>query len=218
MNDEQYQAAIRAERQLHMTELQKKYALLTRSDCIRDSQQYHLPYRVLLNISRDPQGRVCPNPYYPAPGASAELQEARSALKALQTSTLRSVRAMVSRLTSISDDTKQEIVEDAKETFRKSATQVAEQIRDLEEKEILPTSQYDFYYTCFLQDENFDAYKVYDWTGDVISAEEAQRLRKGYHARQNAFLRHPEQFAGYFYIDDKKRPESTKFEPPIAEF
>lgn len=159
----------KAERAIHRKQIQdilRRHALERRNQCIKDVSFFGLPYRVLYSLEQPPDQTPLSR-FYPFRACSAET-EAR-VKKAL---------------------------EEARERQGELSDEEIQEIRErLEATDYTPEADRERLFTCFLEGWDFSAFKIWDWTGNRITAEEADRLRAYYTDRQKQYQDHPERFS-----------------------
>lgn len=166
MNERQKEAAERALHRVEMNELMKSAALKRRERCIKDVSFFGLPYRVLYSLQQPPDQTPLSR-FYPFRACSAET-EARV----------------------------KEALAEARERRGELPDEEIQAIRErLEATDYTPEADRERLFTCFLQGWDFTAFKIWDWTGNRITAEEADRLRACYTERQKQYQDHPERFS-----------------------
>ena len=166
MNERQKEAAERALHRVEMNELMKSVALKRRNQCIKDVSFFGLPYRILFSLDQPPDQTPLSR-FYPFRACSAET-EAR-VKKAL---------------------------EEARERQGELSDEEIQEIRErLEAIDYTPEADRERIFTCFLEGWDFSTFKSWDWTGNKIPAEEADRLRACYTERQKQYQDHPERFS-----------------------
>ena len=166
MDERQKEAAERALHRVEMDELMKRIALRHRIDCINDVSFYGLPYRLLYDLEQSAD-EVPLSRFYPHRAARAET-EAR-VKKALT---------------------------EARERQGDLSEVEARAIRErLEATDYTPEADREQLFTCFLEGWDFSTFKNWDWTGNKIPEEEADRLRAYYTDRQKQYQDHPERFS-----------------------
>ena len=166
MNERQKEAAERALHRVEMNELMKSAALKRRNQCIKDVSFFGLPYRVLYSLQQPPDQTPLSR-FYPFRACSAET-EAR-VKKAL---------------------------EEARERRGELSDVEIQEIRErLETRDYTPEADRERLFNCFLEGWDFSTFKSWDWTGNKIPAEEADRLRACYTERQKQYQDHPERFS-----------------------
>ena len=166
MDERQKEAAERALHRVEMNELMKSAALKRRNQCIKDVSFFGLPYRVLFSLDQPPDQTPLSR-FYPFRACSAET-EAR-VKKAL---------------------------EEARERQGELSDEEIQEIRErLEAIDYTPEADREQLFTCFLEGWGFSTFKNWDWTGNKIPEEEADRLRAYYTERQKQYQDHPERFS-----------------------
>ena len=137
-----------------------------RNQCIKDVSFFGLPYRVLFSLDQPPDQTPLSR-FYPFRACSAET-EAR-VKKAL---------------------------EEARERQGELSDEEIQEIRErLEAIDYTPEADRERLFACFLEGWDFSTFKSWDWTGNKIPAEEADRLRAYYTERQKQYQDHPERFS-----------------------
>lgn len=166
MDERQKEAAERALHRVEMNELMKSAALKRRNQCIKDVSFFGLPYRVLFSLDQPPDQTPLSR-FYPFRACSAET-EARV----------------------------KEALEEARERRGELPDEEIQAIRErLEARDYTPEADRKQLFTCFLEEWDFSTFKNWDWTGNRITAEEADRLRAYYTDRQKQYQDHPERFS-----------------------
>lgn len=166
MNERQKEAAERALHRVEMNELMKSAALKHRNQCVKDVSFFGLPYRILFSLDQ-PSDQTPLSRFYPFRACSAET-EARV----------------------------NEALKEARERKGKLLDGEVQEIRErLEATDYTPEADRERLFTCFLEGWDFSAFKIWDWTGNRITAEEADRLRAYYTDRQKQYQDHPERFS-----------------------
>lgn len=166
MDERQKEAAERALHRVEMDELMKRIALQHREDCIQNVEFFGLPFRVLYSLNQS-ESQIPLSKFYPYRAARAET-EARV----------------------------KEALEEARERRGELPDEEIQAIRErLEATDYTPEADRERLFTCFLQGWDFTAFKIWDWTGNRITAEEADRLRAYYTERQKQYQDHPERFS-----------------------
>lgn len=159
----------KAERAIHRKQIQdilRRHALERRNQCIKDVSFFGLPFRVLYSLQQPPDQTPLSR-FYPFRACSAET-EARV----------------------------KEALEEARERRGELPDEEIQAIRErLEATDYTPEADRERLFTCFLQGWDFTAFKIWDWTGNRITAEEADRLRAYYTERQKQYQDHPERFS-----------------------
>ena len=159
----------KAERAIHRKQIQdilRRHALERRNQCIKDVSFFGLPYRVLFSLDQPPDQTPLSR-FYPFRACSAET-EAR-VKKAL---------------------------EEARERRGELPDEEIQAIRErLEARDYTPEADRKQLFTCFLEGWDFSTFKNWDWTGNRITAEEADRLRAYYTDRQKQYQDYPERFS-----------------------
>lgn len=166
MDERQKEAAERALHRVEMDELMKRIALQHRTDCINDVHFYGLPYRLLYNLQQPPE-QVPLNHFYPRRACSSETE--KRAWEAVQAAR----------------DSRGELTDEEVQKIREN----------IESADFTPEADRERLFTCFLEGWDFSAFKIWDWTGNRITAEEADRLRAYYAERQKQYQDHPERFS-----------------------
>ena len=166
MNERQKEAAERALHRVEMNELMKSAALKHRSQCIKDVSFFGLPFRVLYSLQQPPDQTPLSR-FYPFRACSAET-EARV----------------------------KEALEEARERRGELSDVEIQEIRErLEARDYTPEADQERLFTCFLEGWDFSTFKNWDWTGNKIPEEEADRLRAYYTERQKQYQDYPERFS-----------------------
>lgn len=166
MTPEQREKAERAIFHKKIQDILKRHALERRNQCIKDVSFFGLPYRVLFSLDQPPDQTPL-SWFYPFRACSAET-EARV----------------------------KEALEEARERRGELPDEEIQAIRErLEARDYTPEADRKQLFTCFLEGWDFSTFKNWDWTGNRITAEEADRLRAYYTDRQKQYQDHPERFA-----------------------
>lgn len=166
MDERQKEAAERALHRVEMDELMKRIALQHREDCIQNVEFFGLPFRVLYSLNQS-ESQIPLSRFYPFRACSAET-EAR-VKKAL---------------------------EEARERQGELSDEEIQEIRErLEATDYTPEADRERLFACFLEGWDFQNFRLWDWTGNKITAEEADRLRACYTERQKQYQDHPERFS-----------------------
>lgn len=159
----------KAERAIHRKQIQdilRRHALERRNQCIKDVSFFGLPYRVLFSLDQPPDQTPLSR-FYPFRACSAET-EARV----------------------------KEALEEARERRGELPDEEIQAIRErLEARDYTPEADRKQLFTCFLEGWDFSTFKNWDWTGNRITAEEADRLRAYYTDRQKQYQDYPERFS-----------------------
>lgn len=159
----------KAERAIHRKQIQdilRRHALERRNQCIKDVSFFGLPYRVLFSLDQPPDQTPLSR-FYPFRACSAET-EARV----------------------------KEALEEARERRGELSDVEIQEIRErLETRDYTPEADRERLFNCFLEGWDFSTFKSWDWTGNKIPAEEADRLRACYTERQKQYQNHPERFS-----------------------
>lgn len=159
----------KAERAIHRKQIQdilRRHALERRNQCIKDVSFFGLPYRVLFSLDQPPDQTPLSR-FYPFRACSAET-EARV----------------------------EEALKEARERQGELSDEKIQEIRErLEAIDYTPEADRERLFTCFLRGWNFQNFRLWDWTGNRITAEEADRLRAYYTDRQKQYQDHPERFS-----------------------
>ena len=159
----------KAERAIHKKQIQdilRRHALERRNQCIKDVSFFGLPYRVLYSLQQPPDQTPLSR-FYPYRACSAET-EARV----------------------------KEALEEARERRGELPDEEIQAIRErLEARDYTPEADRKQLFTCFLEGWDFSTFKNWDWTGNRITAEEADRLRAYYTDRQKQYQDHLERFS-----------------------
>lgn len=159
----------KAERAIHRKQIQdilRRHALERRNQCIKDVSFFGLPYRVLYSLQQPPD-QMPLSRFYPFRACSAET-EARV----------------------------NEALKEARERRGELPDEEIQAIRErLEARDYTPEADRKQLFTCFLEGWDFSTFKNWDWTGNRITAEEADRLRAYYTDRQKQYQDHPERFS-----------------------
>lgn len=159
----------KAERAIHRKQIQdilRRHALERRNQCIKDVSFFGLPYRVLFSLDQPPDQTPLSR-FYPFRACSAET-EARV----------------------------EEALKEARERQGELSDVEIQEIRErLEAIDYTPDADRERLFTCFLRGWNFQNFRLWDWTGNRITAEEADRLRAYYTDRQKQYQDHPERFS-----------------------
>ena len=166
MDERQKEAAERALHRVEMNELMKSAALKRRNQCIKDVSFFGLPYRILFSLDQPPDQTPLSR-FYPFRACSAET-EARV----------------------------NEALKEARERQGELPDEEIQAIRErLEATDYTPEADREQLFTCFLEGWDFSTFKNWDWTGNKIPEEEADRLRAYYTDRQKQYQDHPERFS-----------------------
>ena len=166
MNERQKEAAERALHRVEMNELMKSAALKRRNQCIKDVSFFGLPYRILFSLDQPPD-QTSLSRFYPFRACSAET-EARV----------------------------NEALKEARERQGELSDEEIQEIRErLEAIDYTPEADRERLFTCFLEGWDFQNFRLWDWTGNKIPEEEADRLRAYYTDRQKQYQDHPERFS-----------------------
>ena len=166
MDERQKEAAERALHRVEMDELMKRIALQHREDCIQNVEFFGLPFRVLYSLNQS-ESQIPLSRFYPFRACSAET-EARV----------------------------KEALEEARERRGELPDEEIQEIRErLETRDYTPEADRERLFTCFLEGWDFSTFKSWDWTGNKIPAEEADRLRAYYAEKQKQYQDHPERFS-----------------------
>lgn len=166
MDERQKEAAERALHKVEMNELMKSAALKRRNQCIKDVSFFGLPYRILFSLDQPPD-QMPLSRFYPFRACSAET-EARV----------------------------KEALEEARERQGELSDVEIQEIRErLEAIDYTPEADRERLFACFLAGWNFQNFRLWDWTGNRITAEEADRLRAYYAEKQKQYQDHPERFS-----------------------
>lgn len=90
----------------------------------------------------------------------------------------------------------EEALKEARERQGELSDVEIQEIRErLEAIDYTPDADRERLFTCFLRGWNFQNFRLWDWTGNRITAEEADRLRAYYTDRQKQYQDHPERFS-----------------------
>ena len=166
MTPEQREKAERAIFHKKIQDILKRHALERRNQCIKDVSFFGLPYRVLYSLEQPPDQTPLSR-FYPFRACSAET-EARV----------------------------EEALKEARERQGELSDVEIQEIRErLEAIDYTPDADRERLFTCFLRGWNFQNFRLWDWTGNRITAEEADRLRAYYTDRQKQYQDHPERFS-----------------------
>ena len=159
----------KAERAIHRKQIQdilRRHALERRNQCIKDVSFFGLPFRVLYSLQQPPD-QMPLSRFYPFRACSAET-EARA----------------------------NEALAEARERRGELPDEEIQAIRErLEARDYTPEADREQLFTCFLEGWDFPTFKNWDWTGNRVPAEEADRLRAYYTERQKQYQDHPERFS-----------------------
>ena len=159
----------KAERAIHRKQIQdilRRHALERRNQCIKDVSFFGLPFRVLYSLQQPPDQTPLSR-FYPFRACSAET-EARV----------------------------KEALEEARERQGELSDVEIQEIRErLEAIDYTPGADRERLFACFLAGWNFQNFRLWDWTGNRITAEEADRLRAYYAEKQKQYQDHPERFS-----------------------
>lgn len=166
MDERQKEAAERALHRVEMNELMKSAALKRRNQCIKDVSFFGLPYRILFSLDQPPDQTPLSR-FYPFRACSAET-EARV----------------------------NEALKEARERQGELSDEEIQEIRErLKAIDYTPEADRERLFTCFLEGWDFQNFRLWDWTGNKIPEEEADRLRAYYTERQKQYQDHPERFS-----------------------
>lgn len=166
MDERQKEAAERALHRVEMDELMKRIALQHREDCIQNVEFFGLPFRVLYSLNQS-ESQIPLSRFYPFRACSAET-EARV----------------------------NEALKEARERQGELSDEEIQEIRErLEAIDYTPEADRERLFTCFLEGWDFQNFRLWDWTGNKIPEEEADRLRAYYTDRQKQYQDHPERFS-----------------------
>lgn len=159
----------KAERAIHRKQIQdilRRHALERRNQCIKDVSFFGLPYRILFSLDQPPD-QTSLSRFYPFRACSAET-EARV----------------------------NEALKEARERQGELSDEEIQEIRErLEAIDYTPEADRERLFTCFLEGWDFQNFRLWDWTGNKIPEEEADRLRAYYTDRQKQYQDHPERFS-----------------------
>ena len=183
----------KAERAIHRKQIQdilRRHALERRNQCIKDVSFFGLPFRVLYSLQQPPDQTPLSR-FYPFRACSAET-EAR-VKKAL---------------------------EEARERRGELSDVEIQEIRErLEAIDYTPEADRERLFTCFLEGWDFQNFRLWDWTGNKIPEEEADRLRAYYTDRQKQYQDHPERFSPpALKADDDMRRYSPEVQQLLTTF
>lgn len=177
MDERQKEAAERALHRVEMDELMKRIALQRRIDCINDVSFYGLPYRLLYNLDQPPE-EVRLNKYYPRRKCSSETEKrAREAVQAAR-------------------DSRGELTDEEVQKIREN----------IESADYTPEADRERFFTCFLNGIDFSAYRLWDWTGQPVTEQEAARLQAYYEGRQRDYLENPDRYSPPALVKDDPDP------------
>ena len=190
MTPEQREKAERAIFHKKIQDILKRHALERRNQCIKDVSFFGLPYRVLFSLDQPPDQTPLSR-FYPFRACSAET-EAR-VKKAL---------------------------EEARERRGELSDVEIQEIRErLEAIDYTPEADRERLFTCFLEGWDFQNFRLWDWTGNKIPEEEADRLRAYYTDRQKQYQDHPERFSPpALKADDDMRRYSPEVQQLLTTF
>ena len=190
MDERQKEAAERALHRVEMNELMKSAALKRRNQCIKDVSFFGLPYRVLFSLDQPPDQTPLSR-FYPFRACSAET-EARV----------------------------NEALKEARERQGELSDEEIQEIRErLEAIDYTPEADRERLFTCFLEGWDFQNFRLWDWTGNKIPEEEADRLRAYYTDRQKQYQDHPERFSPpALKADDDMRRYSPEVQQLLTTF
>lgn len=185
MDERQKEAAERALHRVEMDELMKRIALRHREDCIQNVEFFGLPFRVLYSLNQS-ESQIPLSRFYPFRACSAET-EARV----------------------------KEALEEARERWGELPDEEIQAIRErLEARDYTPEADREQLFTCFLEGWGFSTFKNWDWTGNKIPEEEADRLRAYYTERQKQYQDHPERFSPpALKVDD----DMSRYSPEVQQ-
>lgn len=159
----------KAERAIHRKQIQdilRRHALERRNQCIKDVSFFGLPFRVLYSLDQPPDQTPLSR-FYPFRACSAE------------------TGARVN-----------EALKEARERQGELSDEEIQEIRErLEAIDYTPEADRERLFTCFLEGWDFQNFRLWDWTGNKIPEEEADRLRAYYTDRQKQYQDHPERFS-----------------------
>lgn len=159
----------KAERAIHRKQIQdilRRHALERRNQCIKDVSFFGLPYRVLYSLEQPPDQTPLSR-FYPFRACSAET-EARV----------------------------KEALAEARERRGELSDEEIQEIRErLEAIDYTPEADRERIFACFLKGWGFSTFKNWDWTGNKIPEEEADRLRAYYTERQKMYMENPERYS-----------------------
>lgn len=159
----------KAERAIHRKQIQdilRRHALERRNECIQNVEFFGLPFRVLYSLNQS-ESQIPLSKFYPYRAARAETEEAVN-----------------------------EAVQREREQAGKLSDERMNEIRTaIESIDYTPADRREYYFTVFLTGWDFSGFKSWDWTGNRITAEEADRLRAYYTERQKQYQDHPERFS-----------------------
>lgn len=183
----------KAERAIHRKQIQdilRRHALERRNQCIKDVSFFGLPYRVLFSLDQPPDQTPLSR-FYPFRACSAET-EARV----------------------------NEALKEARERQGELSDEEIQEIRErLEAIDYTPEADRERLFTCFLEGWDFQNFRLWDWTGNKIPEEEADRLRAYYTDRQKQYQDHPERFSPpALKADDDMRRYSPEVQQLLTTF
>lgn len=173
MTPEQMEKAETALRRQRIKEIQRRYALEHRNQCIKDVPFFGLPYRILYSLET-PADQIELNKFYPYRACRKETEE--------------KIRTDLQR--------------EREQTGELSEERTKEIQERLEAADYTPQDQRDYYFTPFLAGWDFSTFKNWDWTGNRIMETEAARLRQYYTERQKMYMENPEKYAVPALIKD----------------
>ncbi|WP_419094364.1 hypothetical protein [[Ruminococcus] torques] len=166
MTPEQREKAERAIFHKKIQDILKRHALERRNECIQNVEFFGLPFRVLYSLNQS-ESQMPLSRFYPFRACSAET-EARV----------------------------NEALKEARERQGELSDEEIQEIRErLEAIDYTPEADRERLFACFLEGWDFSTFKSWDWTGNKIPAEEADRLRAYYTERQKQYQDHPERFS-----------------------
>lgn len=179
MTPEQREKAERAIFHKQVRDLLKRHALQRRNQCMRDVPFYGLPYRLLYDLEQPPE-QILLNRFYPRRKCSSETEKrAREAVQAAR-------------------DSRGELTDEEVQKIREN----------IESADYTPEADRERFFTCFLNGIDFSAYRLWDWTGQPVTEQEAARLRAYYEGRQRDYLENPDRYSPPALVkDDPDSPE-----------
>ena len=177
MTPEQREKAERAIFHKQVRDLLKRHALQRRNQCMRDVPFYGLPYRLLYDLNQLPE-QVPLNHFYPRRACSSETK--KRAWEAVQAAR----------------DSRGELTDEEVQKIREN----------IESADFTPEADRERLFTCFLNGVDFSAYRLWDWTGQPVTEQEAARLRAYYEGRQRDYLENPDRYSPPALVKDDPDP------------
>lgn len=155
----------------------KRHALERRNQCIEDVRFFNLPYRLLYDLQQ-PEGQIRLNHFYPRRRCSSETEK----------------RA-------------REVVQEARNSRSELSDTEIRKIREsIEAVDYTPEADRERLFTCFLVGVDFSAYCSWDWTGQPVTEQEADRLWAYYEGRQRDYLDNPDRYSPPALVKDDPDP------------